>query len=304
MEENKRISARVTNKHDTESNWYKAGTALNPFIPKAGELIIYDPDYDSIYSGYVRYKIGDGVTKVHELPFAISTVGITGEYGDLLNAPYVPDFISSNGVITKPLQIELPWATDGPVFKINTGGFNNFEVVTGLSAGVDITVVRIGHYTTISDNEGYLFDGAKYGKSAGFQNGELSYAYYDYWDNRDLYGEGSSAFSLPGFNLTSSWYRDKDYDDPSQYNHKLEACGVTIINYDNKATLSVDKAFEAGNDGKPYIKIGSTVLYEEQLKKLLELLGTPDSPVGPDDANYAMHNGEYLKYNDEYVVIK
>lgn len=36
------------------------------FIPKKGELILYDPDttYD-----YTRIKIGDGSTKVSNLPF-------------------------------------------------------------------------------------------------------------------------------------------------------------------------------------------------------------------------------------------
>lgn len=58
----KNINARVVFKHDTEANWNQATN----FIPKKGELILYDPDttYD-----YTRMKIGDGVTKVSLLPF-------------------------------------------------------------------------------------------------------------------------------------------------------------------------------------------------------------------------------------------
>ena len=65
MANEKRLDTRIINKHDTEENWLKAG--LNGFIPKAAEWILYDPDdrYD-----YFRVKIGDGVTKVHQLSFS------------------------------------------------------------------------------------------------------------------------------------------------------------------------------------------------------------------------------------------
>lgn len=59
----KTIPSRVIHKHDTEANWNKA---VN-FIPKQGELIIYDRDSNYAYE---RAKIGDGVTKVSALPFA------------------------------------------------------------------------------------------------------------------------------------------------------------------------------------------------------------------------------------------
>ena len=57
------LNSRIINKHDLEVNWDKA---VN-FIPKAGELIVYD--IDSTYS-YERFKIGDGSTVVSSLPFA------------------------------------------------------------------------------------------------------------------------------------------------------------------------------------------------------------------------------------------
>lgn len=58
---NKNFNTRIINKHDTEENWSKAN-----FIPKQGELIIYDKDdnYD-----IERFKIGDGTTSVNNLPF-------------------------------------------------------------------------------------------------------------------------------------------------------------------------------------------------------------------------------------------
>lgn len=58
----KNINTRVQHKHDIEINWNKA---IN-FIPKAGEIIIYDADANNTYS---RIKIGDGVKTVSALDF-------------------------------------------------------------------------------------------------------------------------------------------------------------------------------------------------------------------------------------------
>ena len=65
----KTIKTRIVNKHATESNWKKA---IN-FIPLLGEFIIYDPD--ETYFG-ARFKIGDGVSNVNDLPFAYGSEGI------------------------------------------------------------------------------------------------------------------------------------------------------------------------------------------------------------------------------------
>ena len=64
MATEKTISARMQMKTDTTLNWSKA---VN-FIPKKGEIIIYEADSDY---GYERMKIGDGSTKVNDLPFVI-----------------------------------------------------------------------------------------------------------------------------------------------------------------------------------------------------------------------------------------
>lgn len=58
----KQINGRIVHKHDTAENWSKA---VN-FIPKQGEIIIYDTDenYD-----YERVKIGNGQSTVNDLPF-------------------------------------------------------------------------------------------------------------------------------------------------------------------------------------------------------------------------------------------
>lgn len=63
----KNIKSRIVHKHDTELNWNKATN----FIPKQGEIIVYDIDSNHSYE---RIKIGDGVTNVNNLPFVISTL--------------------------------------------------------------------------------------------------------------------------------------------------------------------------------------------------------------------------------------
>ena len=61
------MKERITIKHDIEENWNKA---VN-FTPLPGELIIYDGVIENgQYIQKPRFKIGDGVHKVSELPFA------------------------------------------------------------------------------------------------------------------------------------------------------------------------------------------------------------------------------------------
>ena len=79
------IKVRHIQKHDTEENWNKA---VN-FIPKQGEIIIYD--IDSNYS-YERMKIGDGTTLVSSLPF------IDAQKQDKLTFDDIPTADSTNPV--------------------------------------------------------------------------------------------------------------------------------------------------------------------------------------------------------------
>ena len=58
----KTLNTRIQQKHDIAVNWDKA----TGFIPKEGEIIIYDPD--TTYN-LTRIKVGDGKTSVINLPF-------------------------------------------------------------------------------------------------------------------------------------------------------------------------------------------------------------------------------------------
>lgn len=66
MSKEKNIPSRIQHKHDIEANWIKA---LN-FIPKVGEIVIYDIDENYNYS---RFKIGDGIRTINELEFLLDT---------------------------------------------------------------------------------------------------------------------------------------------------------------------------------------------------------------------------------------
>ena len=63
------LNTRIINKHDIEAKWLEAAN----FIPKQGELIVYDIDATHDYE---RIKIGDGITPAKDLPFIYEPVTI------------------------------------------------------------------------------------------------------------------------------------------------------------------------------------------------------------------------------------
>lgn len=58
----KQLNGRVVLKNDTAENWAKA----TGFIPKKGEVIIYNTDSDNAFP---RIKVGNGSSVVSSLPF-------------------------------------------------------------------------------------------------------------------------------------------------------------------------------------------------------------------------------------------
>ena len=82
----KNMNTRIQHKHDTEANWNKA---VN-FIPKAGELIVYDIDENY---NYARFKIGDGVRTINDLEF--SQTDLTGYATESYVNSVVADLVNS-----------------------------------------------------------------------------------------------------------------------------------------------------------------------------------------------------------------
>lgn len=58
----KEFNVRVRSKHDTQANWELAPD----FVPLEGEIIVYDVDDNY---NHPRMKIGDGRTRIGDLPF-------------------------------------------------------------------------------------------------------------------------------------------------------------------------------------------------------------------------------------------
>ena len=75
----KKIKSRIVHKHDTETNWSKATN----FIPKQGEIIVYDIDETHAYE---RFKIGDGTSLVTALPFVNDKTEIETMIQNLTNS--------------------------------------------------------------------------------------------------------------------------------------------------------------------------------------------------------------------------
>lgn len=81
----KQLNARVITKHDKEENWNKATS----FIPKLGELVVYETD--GMYST-PRLKVGNGLDVIKKLPF-ITDAYVVKESGKGLSSNDFTDFL-------------------------------------------------------------------------------------------------------------------------------------------------------------------------------------------------------------------
>lgn len=69
------MNARISQLHKTEAGWAEVQAKYEShneaFVPRSGELIVYEPDerYE-----YARLKIGDGETALQDLPFLAEAI--------------------------------------------------------------------------------------------------------------------------------------------------------------------------------------------------------------------------------------
>ena len=143
----KQFNTRIINKHDTAANWAKATN----FIPKKGELIVYDADTTNTQP---RLKIGDGTTTVINLPFVTDITNIGAALAAL-------DYNGATASGTATQFITQVTQADGLVSatkaSIPSAGTNLGMVKTGgdvtISSGV-ITVKDDSHNHIISNIDG------------------------------------------------------------------------------------------------------------------------------------------------------
>lgn len=151
----KELKARVTMKHDTETNWNKA---IN-FTPLNGEVIVYDMDATN---DKPRIKIGDGLTKVTELPFASGSelpdvtstddgkvLGVVnGDWGAI--DPPSGGTSDYNELTNSPMRLSAPRFTQDD--SIGTGMFMG-QAVTKISNGTYSLSAIIGGTVTANGTE-------------------------------------------------------------------------------------------------------------------------------------------------------
>lgn len=112
----KELKSRLVQKHDIQANWEKAVS----FIPKQGEIIVYDKDESF---DYVRVKIGDGQTPVNDLAFAVANIAdIPTKTSELTN--------DSGFINLANQQVKMPSSQD---WQSVTYGNNKFVAIAGSS---------------------------------------------------------------------------------------------------------------------------------------------------------------------------
>ena len=78
------LAARLSQLHHTEAEWAKIH---DKFIPKSGEIIIYDPD---INTNHYRIKIGDGSTVLKNLAYLNDNIlGASIHYSEADDIGYI-----------------------------------------------------------------------------------------------------------------------------------------------------------------------------------------------------------------------
>lgn len=135
----KNIRARIVHKHDIAENWGKATS----FIPKQGEIIVYDIDSDY---NYERIKIGDGVQNVNALPF------YAGSWEDLADKPFGESYSLTNVIPETTIATQ-------DVYGMNVGSFKPAELQQFVVGEQYVITVNGDIYETtaiLDANEGKL----------------------------------------------------------------------------------------------------------------------------------------------------
>ena len=217
--------ARMQQKHDIEANWLKYG--IN-FIPRKGEIIIYDKDENFAYS---RLKIGDGVTTVNTLPFLEAELGVSG-IGE--NSIIFHDYDNNEAV--SPYGI-----TAG---QNNMSGLYGFEIIGQSDIDVDNNTrqISIKDYQHLNkyyfDSDNQIIDQFL----LSIPNGLTALTYDDEikirFRLRNLTAGASKALIMFGTNNKINI--DKDIYAPGETNarviYEFGLTGLTIIKYHDSGT--------------------------------------------------------------------
>lgn len=144
----KKLNTRIINKHATAAVWNTTN-----FTPLQGEMVVYDPGYDSVdgktYSRE-RFKIGDGSHTIQELPFAneveavvtgsTNTVNVVTSVGTptYVSSEYVAPSMGQNLVDNETLVVSFDAGSYTPA-TFTAGETSTTSTITYVT-DVDVTV--------------------------------------------------------------------------------------------------------------------------------------------------------------------
>lgn len=155
------FNTRIQHKHDIEANWLKATN----FVPKVSELIVYDPDENFNYS---RVKIGDGVTKVKDLPFH------AGTWEEIADKPFEVvdkrvEILEETLLSSTKVDVSVELENDTEYIVI----LNDTEYrLTSFVIGDDILLGETDYWYHISDGT-YPFGISTYNQQVGCDSSEI-----------------------------------------------------------------------------------------------------------------------------------
>lgn len=148
MATEKKINSRIQQKHDVAANWAKATN----FIPKKGELIIYDAEYNTsgVETTPVRFKIGNGSATVNALPFVKTDNGVK------LGGGTVPSGLTGPTADSCIDQVYANILDDGSQRNYFPQLMSRIESGQLLLMGIDLSTemaIHIMHITGVIENE-------------------------------------------------------------------------------------------------------------------------------------------------------
>lgn len=148
MATEKKITSRIQQKHDVAANWAKATN----FIPKKGEIIIYDAEYNTsgVETTPVRFKIGNGSATVNALPFVKTDNGVK------LGGGTVPSGLTGTTADSCIDQVYANILDDGSQRNYFPQLMSRIESGQLLLLGIDLSTemaLYIMHITGVIENE-------------------------------------------------------------------------------------------------------------------------------------------------------
>ena len=282
----KTLNARMVQKHDIEAHWKLAEN----FVPKLGEVIVYDPDENCSYS---RIKVGDGVTLVNSLPFSTPTAEnietALGYVPAKMPKYEQPDWGAEYGTATLyDGQLAFDDLVEGVMWYLS-----GFELIDGKTYTVNIDGNTWERTTAKIEDSGILYIGNL--ALAGVEEGSdepFLLAYSPAENVAMLVVQRNDTDSNDYINFTLTTEEDTYYKIPSEYIEGIdEKIIITVSDFTNGAAAIASTPFE-----KAWAKSA------EELARSIEVV--KDGTVVAASVRVLKRDYEYdSNYNMIYIIL-